>query len=93
MSADQLSKLNPDGTTLGQSASDKISFYNATPVVQASGAAQAAIVDGSTGTANPTTGVGSISDTATKNAVATIIAQTNAMRNALVAAGLMKGSA
>lgn len=35
MSVDQLSKGNDDGTCLGQSASDKISFYGATPVVQA----------------------------------------------------------
>lgn len=28
----QLSDLNPDGTSLGQSSSDKISFYGATPV-------------------------------------------------------------
>jgi hypothetical protein len=30
----QLSALDPDGTVLGQSASDLISFYNATPIVQ-----------------------------------------------------------
>ena len=35
----QLSSGNDDGTTLGQSASDKISVYNVTPVVQAATAA------------------------------------------------------
>ena len=35
MAIDQLSKGNDDGTVLGQSASDKISVYGATPVVQA----------------------------------------------------------
>ena len=35
MSADNLSKKNPDGTSLGQSAADKVSLYGATPVVQA----------------------------------------------------------
>ena len=30
----QLSDKNPDGTSLGQSATDKISFYGETPVVQ-----------------------------------------------------------
>ena len=30
----QLSDLNPDGTGLGQSTSDKISFYGVTPVDQ-----------------------------------------------------------
>lgn len=29
-----LSDLNPDGTSVGQSATDKISFYGATPVVR-----------------------------------------------------------
>ncbi len=30
----QLSDLNPDGTSLGQSATDKISLYGVTPVAQ-----------------------------------------------------------
>lgn len=30
MAADQLSKLNPDGTKLGQSATDKIGFWGKT---------------------------------------------------------------
>lgn len=34
MAADQLSKLNPDGTSFGQSATDKISFFGVTPVVR-----------------------------------------------------------
>lgn len=46
MSVDQLSKLNPEGTTLGQSATDKIAFYGATTVVQA--ATQAAGTDAAT---------------------------------------------
>jgi hypothetical protein len=33
----QLSDGNPDGAVLGQSASDLISFYNASPVAQRSG--------------------------------------------------------
>lgn len=32
--ADQLSKLDPDGTKFGQSATDKISFYGVTTVAQ-----------------------------------------------------------
>ena len=40
MAAKQLSDKGPDGTRLGQSTSDKISFYGATPVaVQATAAA------------------------------------------------------
>lgn len=41
MSADQLSKLNPDGTTFGQSATDKVALYGATPVAQRASAVQA----------------------------------------------------
>lgn len=40
----QLSDLNPDGTVLGQSASDLVSFYGATPVSQRSSSIQAASV-------------------------------------------------
>lgn len=36
MAAKQLSDGNSDGTVLGQSASDKVAFHGATPVVQAS---------------------------------------------------------
>lgn len=36
MAADQLSKLNPDGTKLGQSAADLISLWGVTPIVQRS---------------------------------------------------------
>lgn len=42
MAADQLSKNSPDGTSLGQSATDKISFYGVTPVAQRAAAIQAA---------------------------------------------------
>lgn len=35
-----LSDANPDGTCLGQSATDKISFYGVTPIAQRSLAAQ-----------------------------------------------------
>lgn len=41
MTINQLSDGNPDGTTAGQSATDKISFYGATPVVQRAAAVQA----------------------------------------------------
>lgn len=34
MAADQLSKNSPDGTLLGQSATDKIALYGGTPVAQ-----------------------------------------------------------
>jgi hypothetical protein len=40
----QVSDLNPDGTALGQSATEKISFYGVTPVVQRASSIQAASV-------------------------------------------------
>jgi len=96
MAATQLSQGNPDGWTAGQSTTDKGSFFGVTPVVQPTAAAQAAITDSSGGTANPTTGVaaltGTYNSTIIANALATIIAQTNAFRTALVNLGIIKGS-
>jgi hypothetical protein len=46
MSVDFFSKLNPDGSSLGQSAADKVAIFGGTPVVQPSGNAQAAITRG-----------------------------------------------
>ena len=96
MAVRQLSDAGPDGNSFGQSAADKIGFYGVTPVAQPSAAAQAAITDGSTGTAAPTNGVqpltGTYNSTLIINALATIIAQTNAMRTALVNTGIMKGA-
>lgn len=95
--ARQLSDANVGGTGLGQSTTDLISFYGVTPIVQPAAAAQAAITDGSTGVANPTTGVaaltGSYNSTLIITALATIIAAVNAHRTALVNLGLEKGSA
>lgn len=92
----QLSDANPSGTALGQSASDLVSFYGATPIVQPTAAAQAAITDASGGTAAPTNGVLTLTATYNSaiiaNALATVIAQTNAFRTALVNLGLIKGS-
>ena len=89
--------LSPDGYIVGQSATDKVGFYGYTAVVQPSGSAQAAITDGSGGTANSATGVAALTATYNStlliNAFATIVAQTNAIRSALVAIGIMKGSA
>lgn len=58
----QLTDGNDDGSTLGSSATDKISFYGVTPIVQPSGAGQAAyvtigqhsLVDNGGGTADAT---------------------------------------
>ena len=40
----QLGDANPDGTAMGQSATDKISFYGVTPVVQRANSIQGASV-------------------------------------------------
>jgi hypothetical protein len=37
----QLSDLNPDGTALGQTAADKVSFYGSTPIAQRANLIQA----------------------------------------------------
>lgn len=84
------------GRVEGQSASDLLGFFGATPITQPTSAAQAAITDGSGGTAAPTTGVATVgasySQTVLANALATIIAEQNAIRLALVNLGLIKGS-
>lgn len=52
MAANQLSNGNSEGTRLGQSASDKLSFYSVTtPIVQPSSTNQSAITAGATTTA------------------------------------------
>ncbi len=92
----ELSDANPSGTNFGQSTTDLISFYGKTPIVQPTSANQAAITDASGGTAAATNGVltltGTYNSTIIANALATIIAQTNAFRTALVNLGLIKGS-
>lgn len=94
--AEYLNHLSPDGQSFGQSAADKIAFYGSTPIAQPTNAAQAAITDGSTGTAAATNGIqpltGSYNSTLLINAIATLAAQGNALRNALVSLGLIKGS-
>jgi hypothetical protein len=81
----QLSDGNDDGTSLGQSATDKVSLYGVTPIVQRSGAAQAVF----TTTMTQSTGWGFLSSTAADAAVALLLE----VRAALVALGAIKGSA
>jgi hypothetical protein len=97
MTIKQLSDGNPDGTVLGQSDTDLVGFYGETPLAQPSGSAQAAVTDLSAGTAAATNGILTITATfvssVVANAIATLAAQTNAIRNALVSVGIIKGSA
>lgn len=84
------------GTNFGQSASDLIAFYGASPIVQPTAAAQAVVTDTSGGTASATTGMQALTSTYNStiiaNSLSTVAAQANAMRTVLVNLGLMKGS-
>lgn len=86
-----------DGIQHGNAVTSKQGFFGATPIVQPSGAAQAAVTDGSSGAAAATNGIaaltGTYNSTLLINAIATLAAQGNALRNALVSLGLIKGSA
>lgn len=85
MAVDQLSKNCVDGTTLGQSATDKVGFYGVTPVVQPTAAGQAAAGT----TASTTTSPAGFATTTQANNTINLV---DAMRTALVNTGIMKGS-
>ncbi len=83
MPVKQISDGNPDGTVLGQSTADLISFYNVQPVSQRSGAAQAAV---------PTTAPTNTSPFGySQQQAAAILTLLNEIRATLVGLGLMKG--
>lgn len=88
--------LTSGGLTVGQSATDLVGFYGATPIARPSAAAQAAVTDASGGTAAPTNGIltltGTYNSAIISNALATLAAQGNALRAALVSLGIIKGS-
>lgn len=87
----QLSDLNTDGTSLGQSSTDKVSFYGATPVVRPS--VSAALTDSSGGTGNVSTGLATITGTYNQsiiaNSIATLAGAINSIRAALVSVGIV----
>lgn len=74
------------GTKIGTATTQKLGFFNATPVVQRAGAAQAAVA--TTGATN-TTPYG-FTTAAQANAIITLL---NEIRATLVELGLMKGAA
>lgn len=84
------------GFSCGQSSSDLVGFWGATPIARPSGAAQAAVTDASGGSAAATNGIltltGTYNSTILANAIATLAAQSNAIRNALVSVGIIAGS-
>jgi hypothetical protein len=73
-----LSDGNPDGTCLGQSATDKISFYGADPVVRRSSNLQASSV---------------VSVSSNITIAASLTAWILEVTNTLVGLGVWKGSA
>lgn len=85
MATRQLSSADTAGTVLGQSTTDLISFYGVTPIVQRSGASQAAVV-----TTAPTNS--SPYGYATSAQAAAIVTLVNELRAALVAVGLIAGA-
>lgn len=101
-----LSDSNPDGTTLGQSISDLISFYAVTPIVQPTASAQAAVSTAtisSVATTGAATTAYGYTTTAQANAIVTAINElvtrvasnttlVNRLRTDLVSLGLIKGS-
>ncbi len=85
MAVKQLSDGGSDGVKLGQSATDLVGVYGVTPIVQRSGAAQAAVI---TTAATSSTPFGY--SEAQANA---IVALVNELRASLVAVGIIKGAA
>lgn len=95
MAAEYLGSGNDDGVIVGRT-SGLVGFYGTTPVVKPTAASQAAITDASGGTAAATNGILTLTATYNSaiigNAIATLAAQGNALRNALVSLGLITGS-
>lgn len=76
----------PDGYYVGKAATDYISHYGVTPVVQPSSASQAAVAT----TAATTTTPWGFTTSTQANAIVTLV---NQIRSDLVTLGLLKGSA
>jgi len=78
MAVEHLTKANDDGTTFGQSITDKVSLYGVTPIVQRVGASQA------------TSLVGTASSTAFNTLMAAAMIE---IMDTLTALGIWKGAA
>ncbi len=85
------------GTKIGTATSQKLGFWNATPIIQPAGAGQAAYTDSTGGVAAASlvdVTTAAVSDPVKVNAnFATIAVLALAMRTAMVNAGIMKGAA
>jgi hypothetical protein len=91
----QLSDGGPDGEDLGQSSSDKIGFYGATPVVQPSATAQSAVATTAVTTlvTTPTATDIAVAVNSVISRQAATVTLLNQLRSDLVTLGLVKGSA
>ena len=83
MAIKHVSDNNPDGTLVGQSATDKVAFYGATTVVQPTSASQAAAAATTTTTATTT---------ALQTDLDAVRVLANQLRSELVTLGVIKGS-
>jgi hypothetical protein len=100
MTVRHLSDGNPDGCVFGQSATDPIAFFGATPAARPAAAGQAALTDSTGGTASTTLAAitagaayAQADLTAIKNAIASLARAVNAINSTLNTLGLQKGSA
>jgi hypothetical protein len=96
---------NPDGTTLGLNAADKVSFYGKVPYAQKASAIHASAVVTTSGTASSwgaqvsasnataTTWTKYVATTANMTATGTIAVVLGEVVETLVGLGLMKGAA
>lgn len=76
------------GSKIGTAVGQKIGFWNATPVVQPAGAAQAAVTP-----TTAITGTDTVDEAATLAAIQAVETLVNGLRTALVNAGIIKGAA
>ena len=83
------------GAKIGTATTQKLAFYNATPIVQPAGANQAALTNSTGGTADGTLAAvsGSGADTDINNNFTELHTLLNEIRTAMVNLGLIKGAA
>jgi len=83
------------GTKIGTATSQKLGFWNASPVIQPASANQAGLTDSTTGTAGSTVNdVGAAFNQATlNNNFASVLRLLNQLRNDLTTIGMIKGAA
>ena len=98
MGVEYIGNGNPSGTSVAKATTEKLSFYGVTPVVQPSGATQAAASTSTITTAAITTTTNNYgyATTTQANDIATIAAEArdlvNQIRSDLVTLGLLAGS-